>query len=189
MPKVDVPAVLLVATSVLYPVIAAIAVRTVGPGWVVGGLLVFLLLRTLSDRARRTPGALTWGLLLAAGGLVTVALFDRELSVRLYPAFMNAAMFLAFGQTILRGPSMIERFARMTDPDLPPSGVAYTRVVTMIWTGFFVLNGAVAVWTALWADWHVWTLYNAGISYGLIGVLVVGELVVRPFARRAMEAR
>ncbi|WP_420478920.1 hypothetical protein [Brevundimonas sp. FT23028] len=189
MPKVDVPAVLLVGTSVLYPVVAAIAVRTVGPGWVVGGLLVFLLLRALTDRARRTPGALTWGLLAAAAGLLLVALFDRELSVRLYPAFMNAAMFLAFGQTLLRGPSMIERFARLTDPDLPASGVVYTRIVTLVWTGFFAVNGLIAVWTALWADWKTWTLYNAGVAYGLIGVLIVGELLVRPFARRAMEAR
>ncbi|RZJ26488.1 MAG: hypothetical protein EON85_12305, partial [Brevundimonas sp.] len=144
--------------------------RTLGPGWVVAGLLAFLLLRSVTDRARRTPGGLTWGLLFAAVALVGVALFDQELSVRLYPAFMNAAMFLAFAQTLWRGPSMIERFARMTDPDLPPSGVVYTRVVTMIWTGFFVVNGVVAVWTAIWADWKLWTLYNAGIAYGLIGV-------------------
>lgn len=185
MRKIDVSVVLFAGVSILYPVIAAVAVRAFGPGWVLIGLVALLLLRSLLGLQGKVPGSLTWGLLFVAAALALVALFDRELSVRLYPAFMNAAMLISFAHTLVRPPSMIERFARLVEPDLPESGVRYTRAVTWIWVCFFALNGAIAVWTALYASWNTWTLYNGLISYIGIGALFVCEMLVRPFFRRA----
>jgi uncharacterized membrane protein len=188
MRKVDVSVVLFAGVSILYPLIAAIAVRAFGPEWVLAGLVVVLALRGRIGFSRKIPGGLTWGLLLVAAGLALVALYDRELSVRLYPAFMNAAMLLAFAQTLWRPPSMIERFARLVEPELPESGVRYTRAVTWVWVGFFAINGAVAAWTALYASWTTWTLYNGLIAYLAIGGLFLCEMLVRPFFRRAKRA-
>ena len=61
----------------------------------------------------------------------------------------------------------------------PPSGVAYTRRVTQVWCGFFVLNGALALATALWMSDRAWALYNGLIAYGLIGLLFGVEGQVR----------
>jgi len=116
-----------------------------------------------------------------------VALYDHELSVRLYPALMNASMLAAFAQTLWRGPSMIERFARLAEPNLPESGVRYTRLVTWVWVVFFIVNGAIAAWTAFYADWPLWTLYNGLIAYIAMGVLFAGEWLVRPLVRRAAK--
>lgn len=182
MRRVDGSALLFAAVSILYPLLAALAVRAFGPGWVVLGLLVLLALRGLLG-AKRAPGGLTFALLFVAAAVALAALYDRELSVRLYPAFMNAAMLAAFAHTLWRGPSMIERFARLIEPDLPESGVRYTRAVTGVWCGFFLVNGAVAVWTAFYADWGLWTLYNGLIAYAAIAALFVGEMLVRPFFR------
>ena len=182
MRRVDGSALLFAAVSILYPLLAALAVRAFGPGWVVLGLLVLLALRGLLGM-KRAPGGLTFALLFVAGAVALAALYDRELSVRLYPAFMNAAMLAAFAHTLWRGPSMIERFARLVEPDLPESGVRYTRAVTGVWCGFFLVNGAIAVWTAFYADWALWTLYNGLIAYAAIAALFVGELLVRPFFR------
>lgn len=187
MRKVDASVALFAGVSILYPVIAAVAVHYFGPGWVVVGLLVLLALRAALGVVRKMPGGLTYGLLVVAALLALVALFDRALSVRLYPAFVNAAMLVTFAHSLWRPPSMIERFARIMEPDLPESGVRYTRVVTWIWCGFFVLNGAIAVWTAFFADWRVWSLYNGLIAYIAIGALLGGELLVRPFFRNAKE--
>jgi len=183
MRKVDPSVVLFAGVSILYPLVAALAVRYLGPGWVLAALLVLLALRSVLGIARKAPGGLTYGLLFVAAALALVSLFDRDLSVRLYPAFMNAAMLIAFGQTLIQPPSMIERFARLLEPDLPESGVRYTRVVTWIWTGFFLINGAIAAWTAVYADWPAWTLYNGVIAYIAMGVLFVGEMLARPFFR------
>jgi uncharacterized membrane protein len=188
MRKVDPSAVVFAGVSILYPVLAVIAVHTVGPGWVLLGLLAFLGIRAAFGLQRGVPGGLTYALLFVAAAMALAALYDRELSVRLYPAFMSATMLAAFGATLWRGPSMIERFARLVEPNLPESGVQYTRKVTWVWCLFFVVNGAIAVWTALYADWRAWTLYNGLISYLAMGVLFAGEMLVRPFFRRRHDA-
>lgn len=187
MPKVDVSAIFFAGVSILYPLIAAVAVHTVGPLWVVAGLFLILILRGVLGLRQKIPGGLTYGLLAVALGVAAVALYNRELSVRLYPAFMSAAMLLAFGMTLVRGPSMIERFARLIEPNLPESGVRYTRIVTAIWVAFFAVNGAVAVWTALYAPWRTWTLYNGLIAYIAMGVIAGGELLVRPFFQHTAD--
>jgi uncharacterized membrane protein len=189
MRKVDASVALFAGVSILYPIIAAVAVRYFGPGWVLLGLLALLALRGTLGLTRKLPGGLTYGLLFVAAALALVALYDRELSVRLYPAFVNAAMLVAFGHSLLRPPSMIERFARIVEPDLPESGVRYTRAVTWIWVGFFVINGSIAVWTALYADWNTWALYNGLVAYIAMGALFGGEMLLRPFFRRAKEGQ
>ena len=64
-------------------------------------------------------------------------------------AVLRALVMLAVFAVSLRfPPSAVERIARLSDPDLPPQGVAYTRRVTQVWCGFFVFNGAAALATA-----------------------------------------
>lgn len=188
MRRVDAPALIFAGVSIFYPVLAAVAVNAFGPGWVLLGLMALLALRGVAGFKRGVPGGLTYALLFVAAAMALAALYDRELSVRLYPAFMNATMLAAFGLTLWRGPSMIERFARIVEPELPESGVRYTRAVTWVWCGFFAVNGAIATWTALYADWPLWTLYNGLIAYIAIAVLFAGEMLVRPFFRGRFKA-
>lgn len=67
----------------------------------------------------------------------------------------------------------------MREPDFPLSAVAYTRRVTQVWCGFFLLNGAAAFATAIWASEAIWSLYTGVISYVLMGVLFGVEFLVR----------
>lgn len=108
--------------------------------------------------------------------------------LRFSPVAINAAMLLLFGVTLLRPPSMIERFARLKEPDLPPGAVRYTRAVTELWCGFFLLNGGIALYTALFADLEFWTLYNGVIAYVLMASLFTGEALVRRRVRRGSQA-
>ncbi len=79
---------------------------------------------------------------------------------------------------------MIERFARLMEPEFPPEAVIYCRKVTMIWCGFFVVNGSIALVTALLGDIKIWTLYNGFISYLLMGLLFGIEYLVRRAVKR-----
>jgi uncharacterized membrane protein len=79
---------------------------------------------------------------------------------------------------------MVERFARLQDPELGPAQVVYCRSVTKVWCGFFVLNGALSATLALWAPLSVWALYTGLLSYVLIGLLGAAEYVVRKFRFR-----
>jgi uncharacterized membrane protein len=124
---------------------------------------------------------------VAAIGLLVIVSGAPDL-LRLYPVAVNAGMLVLFGVTLVRPPSLIERIARLTEPHLPPEAVRYTRVVTEVWCGFFLLNGGLALATALFADLALWTLYNGLIAYVLMMLLFLGELLVRRRVRRARLA-
>lgn len=188
MKRLDVSAALLGVAALLYPLMALVLVRLLGPLWVVGGLCVLLILRFWIGWARKAPLALTLALAGVAGAMALSAAYDAQLAVRLYPAFMNAALLAAFAFSLARGPSLIERLARLHEPDLPPSGIRYTRRVTWVWAIFFAMNGAAALWTALFADWHVWTLYNGLIAYVAMAILFGGEFLIRQFVRKRAGA-
>ena len=97
-------------------------------------------------------------------------------------------MFGLFAMSLWRGPSVVERLARLREPDFPPAAVVYTRRVTQVWCGFFVVNGLIAVATALWASTAVWTLYNGLLSYVAMGVLMGAEWLVRRRVRGRIAA-
>jgi uncharacterized membrane protein len=107
------------------------------------------------------------------------SLLNDEAYIRLTPCLISATCFFTFSYTLWRPPSMIERFARIADPKLPDEAIAYTVKVTVAWCVFFVVNGFIALYTALFASIETWTLYNGLISYLLMGVLFAGEYCIR----------
>lgn len=96
-----------------------------------------------------------------------------------YPVLVNLILLAIFGASLLNPPSIAERFARLSTPELPPEGQRYTRKVTIVWCGFFVLNAALALASALYGDKELWLFYNGFLSYMLVGVLFAGEFLVR----------
>jgi uncharacterized membrane protein len=133
--------------------------------------------------------AATWGM---AGAATLLAVFTwlghGWMPLKLYPVGISGLMLLIFGVSLVHGPTAIERIARLTEPDLPPQAVAYTRRVTQVWCVFFVFNGAMALGTALWASDAVWTLYNGCVAYVLMGLLMGGEWLVRRRVRSRIDA-
>lgn len=173
------------AVSILYPIIAVLTVRLFGPGVTVAALCAILVARIALPGFDPVPAPMTVGLIVVVAAITLLAAFDRTLSVRMYPVLMNLAMLVSFGATLVSPPSMIERFARITEPDLPPRGVSYTRKVTVVWVAFFLLNGSVALWTVFSAGWKTWGFYNGFLAYVLAGLLLGGEYVVRQRVRAA----
>ncbi|AEF43968.1 hypothetical protein SerAS12_0816 [Serratia sp. AS12] len=102
-----------------------------------------------------------------------------------YPVLVNVLLLLLFAYSLFSPPTVVERLARITEPQLGATGVAYTRRVTQVWCGFFIVNGAIALATCLSDDIALWTLYNGGISYLLMGALMGIEWIVRKRIRRA----
>ncbi|AKJ40703.1 hypothetical protein [Pragia fontium] len=96
-----------------------------------------------------------------------------------YPVVVSLLLLGLFGQSLFRPPSIVERLARLTEPDLPPAGVRYTRRVTQVWCLFFIINGSIALFTCLYDDIKLWTLYNGAISYFLMGILMGTEWIIR----------
>ena len=138
-------------------VIAGVRVATLGESplnhWFWLPLLAFL-------------GAWTW-------------LLDSPLALKLYPVLVSASFLILFAWSLKSPPTIIERIARLQDPDLPQRGVRYTRQVTKIWCGFFALNGCIALAVTLFGSDADWALYNGLISYLCMGALFAGEWLVR----------
>ena len=165
-----------------YPLLILFGLQLLEPRYVALLLGLTLLLRQRRDAGRLLAGlsridrTVLFALLALAGA---TALSNSETLLRLYPAAVNLGMLLLFGVSLACPPSMVERFARLRESDLPPAGVRYTRRVTQVWCAFFVANGAVAAYTALLASREMWTLYNGFIAYLLMGALFAGEWLVR----------
>lgn len=79
-----------------------------------------------------------------------------------YPVVVNAVMLSVFGGSLWSAMPIVERLARLRDPNLPDAGVRYTRRVTQIWCAFFIINGSIALFTALNGDMTLWTTERHG---------------------------
>ncbi|MEQ7870282.1 hypothetical protein V6R97_06485 [Chromohalobacter salexigens] len=139
-----------------------------------------LLVAILALAWWRLPAARRgWGWVLLIAGGTLIAAGHAEFGVRAWPVVLNAAMLAVFAYSLAHGPSVIERLARRREPALGPRGVRYTRRVTQSWCVFFLVNGSIALWTALYADMATWTLYNGGIVYALLATMFLGEWLIR----------
>jgi uncharacterized membrane protein len=167
----------------LYPLFVYLSIGRFGVAPVAAALAVACLVRLIVLRRR---GGQKLGsnelLIVCVGGIVLAGvslLVDSPEAVRYYPVLVNAGLLTMFAASLIRPPSLVERFARLRHPDLPPAAVAYTRHVTIAWTVFFAVNGAVALYTAIWTPLATWAWYNGFIAYLLIAALFGIELLVR----------
>ena len=123
----------------------------------------------------------------AAAGLAAVAFMtETALPVKFYPVAVNAAWFFFFALS-LTGESVVEKLARLKEPELPAAGRRYCRKVTIVWCGFFILNGLLALDSALNRSDAWWALYNGLIAYLLIGLLFTGEWLIRLWIRKRSQ--
>ncbi|MBH9577439.1 COG4648 family protein [Inhella proteolytica] len=164
-----------VALTATYPLLVYLGLAHAEPRALALLLLGLALARFLASRSQQALGLALAGLLLAA----LTAWSNQLLPLKLYPVAVSAALLVLFGLSLWKGPTVVERLARLQEPNLDAHGVAYTRRVTQVWCGFFVLNGSLALATALWGSDATWALYNGLISYGLMGLLMGGEWLVR----------
>jgi acyl-coenzyme A synthetase/AMP-(fatty) acid ligase len=86
---------------------------------------------------------------------------------------------------------MIYRFAILQDKSIPGSFgeawiAAYCRKVSLVWSGFFIFNGSIAAWTIFFGSDVLWSIYNGGISYILMGTLFAGEYIIRKKVQKNM---
>jgi uncharacterized membrane protein len=114
---------------------------------------------------------------------VSVALDDGRIYL-FAPAAINGALLFSFARTLRRGTPMVETFARLQTDDLTPAEVAYCRTVTGVWSGFFAVNGGVALALALLGSLESWALYNGLVAYLLIAALFTAEFVYRTWRFR-----
>ena len=172
---------LLIVAGLLYPFAVYYGMEHLSPrlfALLLGGLW---LARALSQWQQ--PGS-RWMAAAALSFCLLLGLSGEAALLRWYPVLLSALLLSIFGLSLKFGPPLVERLARLREPELPEVAVRYTRTVTQLWAGFFLFNGLATAALTLWAPLSWWTLYTGLISYGLIGLLFAGEWLVRQRVRR-----
>jgi uncharacterized membrane protein len=168
--------IILVIVTLVYPFFVYFGLTHFDSTLVMFFVIALLMIRGFTETQKNTRSVI----FTSAFGVLVVAYFwgDQQ-GLKLYPVLVNASMLLLFVSSLYAKQSIIERMARLKEPNLPETGVRYTRKVTIVWCVFFTLNGLVALFTAFWTSNETWLFYNGFLAYVLIGLLVVIEWIVR----------
>ncbi len=187
--------VLFVTASIIYPLIvfACLVIFKVPVKifslFIVFIALIYLLMATsgkessFSQRIKKNARLFISSGLLLAGGIICL-FTGKTFFIKLYPVLMNLIFLFTFASTLFIGPNICFRFACLADKKLKTSLISprvekYCQKVTIIWCIFFILNGGAALITVLSDNDRLWSIYNGGISYGLMGILFAAEFLVR----------
>ncbi len=166
----------------VYPIAIYFGLQYLQPKYLAISLAALVILRALftNNQLLKAIKGL-WIVILVIG--LTLAGFsyfsNTDLGLKLYPVIITGSFLALFSYSLFNPPSVIERLARLQEPELPPEGVRYTKAVTQVWCGFFVFNMVAALYTVFFTTTEVWALYNGLISYLLMGALFISELAYR----------
>lgn len=143
--------------------------------WLAAAMCGLWLLRALTAKLpQQRYTALFITLFFAA-----VLVFRRHDSMYWYPVLVNLMMLAVFGGSLFAGQTVIEKLARLQQPDLPEKAVRYTRRVTQVWCVFFIINGTLAALLVRLGRYDWWAVYTGVIAYVLMGMLFAGEWLYR----------
>lgn len=140
--------------------------------FVVLGVLWILRALVLQQREYAILGVLVCGVFLM------YFIFKEQNWLYFYPIFINVALLFYFAYS-LKGEALITQFARKKNPHLSDFAMNYTRNLTKIWCGFFIGNILITLGLIGLEDKFYWSLYCGVISYILMGILLVGEIIFR----------
>lgn len=178
-PRPELPPLLAGAGTMLYPFLVYFGLPHLAPAVLVLLAVGFGSLHLLRHRRLGQRLIPSWSFVAIPCVLLLLLALHPILAVQAYPPLVSLTLAAAFAWSLRHPPSAIERLARLTRPDLPPEGVAYTRTVTKVWIAFFLVNATIATVCALWFSVAVWALWTGFISYLAIGALFAGEVLFR----------
>ncbi|MEX2497160.1 MAG: hypothetical protein WD448_13780 [Woeseia sp.] len=167
-----------------YPFIIFFGIQVLPPSFL--GLMLLMLLTMRYGVLLPKERQMLLPLLLLFFVYAIAATLVRSTEMLLYyPALVNFSLLVIFAASLRRGEPLLLRIVRARGVTISRYGPAYLYRLTMVWAGFFAVNGLVSMWTVALSI-EVWTLYNGLISYALIAALVGGEYVFRGYYKRRM---
>ncbi len=145
--------------------------------------------------------ALDWRPMLSSALFLLAGIFcfafNSKIFLKLYSVAISATLLCVFGSSLFFKPNIIFRFACLSDKTIKGSSFEnqvneYCRKVTIIWCAFFIINGSISAFTSLHdfgsdaLNDKIWSVYNGGISYILMGLLFTVEFIVRKMVDKKM---
>jgi len=106
-------------------------------------------------------------------------ILKQQVWFKVYPIVISLSLLYFFAASLWTEKSMIQRFAEIREKNITPEKQSYMIKLTQVWCGFFIFNALVSSYTMLFSSDKHWMLYNGFISYVLMGVLGLSELIYR----------
>lgn len=167
----------------IYPLIVYKGLSAWGPELLALGLVALLLVRFVLTKAYQDKGQ-KWVLIGACLFLLAVILLKSQSLLLYYPSLMNLFVAMAFLFSLRAEKTLIEKMASLQGKGYPAEAIPYMRKLTLIWGLLLIANCAVAFYTACCLPLSWWTLYNGLLSYVLISLFILGELIFRYFYKK-----
>lgn len=145
--------------------------------------------------------ALDWRPMLSSALFLLAGIFcfafNSKIFLKLYSVAISATLLCVFGSSLFFKPNIIFRFACLSDKTIKGSSFenqvnGYCRKVTIVWCAFFIINGSISAFSSLHdfgsdvLNDKIWSVYNGGISYILMGLLFTVEFIVRKMVDKKM---
>lgn len=140
-------------------------------------LLVGLLAMRLYTAQVRNERQLIFGLIIIVFSVILAT--GSSYGLKLYPVVISLSLLAVFGFSLLSSMPLVERIARLREPDLPSQATPYLRRITQVWCLFFAVNASVSMATVVVNNNTWWLWYNGIIAYLLMAIVFIGEWFIR----------
>jgi uncharacterized membrane protein len=164
----------------LYPLIVFCGITFLGIRWTAVLLLLLAGRRVITSvlSSRSTSRIVIIQASAMAAIMGAAALAQSAFALRVTP-FAISLTFIAMFALSLRNTPIIERFARLKKPDLPPDHVAYCRSLTKVWIGVLIWNSGLVLAASFLEDEAMWAVMVGPVSYGWLGSVFTIEYLIR----------
>lgn len=139
-----------------------------------------------------SDGKKNWNAIILGVIAVIVLITQSELVLKFYPIAITLVFLTMFTVPLIKGHPIITRFAIMMDPAIethPGRGILERCCLglNIAWVVHLVISLAINIAISFGSTLEVWTIYNAVISYLVMGILIALQFVVIILANRKAD--
>jgi uncharacterized membrane protein len=169
----------------LYPLIVVIGMNTVGIRWTALIILLFIGRRIIGLVITNKEGTrIVLYQAIAMAAIVGIAGASKSaFALRMAP-FMISLTFITTFALSLKTTPIIERFARLSDPNLSDAEARYCGKLTKAWMGVLFANSVLVLCAAFVDNTLLWSILVGPASYALLGSPFVVEYPYRKWRFR-----
>jgi len=167
-----------------YPFIILFGLKYLPPTFF-GVALLFLLAMRYGILLPEERPILVPMLLIFISYALVAAISGSQSMLLYYPAVVSFTLCAVFLNSLRQGEPLLLRIIRARGIPMSVHGPRYLYRLTAVWSGFFIVNGLISIWTSTQSI-EIWTFYNGFLSYLLIAAFVGVEYAFRRWYKRRM---
>ena len=141
-----------------------------------------------------SDGKKNWNAIILGVIAVIVLITQSEMVLKFYPIAITLVFLVTFAVPLIKGKPIITRFAMMMDPAIethPGRGILERCCLglNIAWCVHLVISLGINIAISFGSTLEVWTIYNAVISYLVMGLLIALQFLVIWLANRKADRK